>query len=126
MPNLSAAKDHSISLDEAKKMIKKFKDEKDKIVKDEHKGKHLLFDCESFDRTPFEKLLQNENCKGVRIYYGMKEDSQNVHAIIVGFDANGKDILPQPGVAMDGTDPIIIEQSEPCPPTCPPPSDLNT
>jgi hypothetical protein len=117
---------HSISLDEAKKMTKKFRDQKDSIVRDEYKGQHLIPHCESFDRTAFDKLLQREDCKGVRIYYGMKEGDQKIHAIIVGFDAEGKDILPSAGVAMDSTTAVIIEDSLPCPTYCPPPSGLNT
>lgn len=125
MTNSFLGKDHSISLDEAKKMTKKFRDDKDKIVRDEFKGKHLLPNCESFDKAAFEALLRREDCKGIRIYYGMR-DTPNVHAIIVGFDENGKDILPQPGVIMDSTDPMIVENGTSCPTYCPPPSDLNT
>ena len=116
---------HSISLDEAKKMRKKFKEEKDKIVKEEFKGKHIIPNCESFDRTEFDILLRREDCKGIRIYYGMKGDSNRVHAIIVGFDAEGRDILPVQGIVMDGIEPPIIENGLPCPDKCPPESDLN-
>ena len=125
MTNSFLGKDHSISLDEAKKMTKKFRDDKDKIVRDEFKRKHLVPDCESFDRAAFDALLRREDCKGIRIYYGMK-DSPHVHAIIVGFDENGKDILPQPGAVMDSTDPVIVEDGTTCPTVCPPASDLNT
>jgi hypothetical protein len=126
MANQFIGKDHSIGLDEAKKMTKKFRSDKDKIVKDEFKGKHLLPNCESFDRIAFDRLLQREDCKGVRIYYGMKGTDQHIHAIIVGFDAEGKDILPVKGIVMDGTDSYIIEDGAPCPNECPPPSDLNS
>ena len=125
MANQFLGKQHSISLDDAKKMTKKFRDDKDKIVKDEYKGKHLMPNCESFDRAAFDSLLQNENCKGVRIYYGMKQEDHKIHAIIVGFDEEGKDILPVEGIAMDGTGGVIIEDSTTCPPNCPPPSPLN-
>jgi hypothetical protein len=126
MTNQFLGKEHSIGLDEAKKMTRKFRNEKDKIVKDEYKGKHLLPNCESFDRAAFDALLRREDCKGIRIYYGMKETLQNVCAVIVGFDAEGKDLLPVAGTVTDGTDPVIIENSSPCPTYCPPPSDLNT
>jgi hypothetical protein len=118
-------KKHFIGLDDAKKMTKKFRDDKDKIMKDEYKGKHLLPNCESFDRTAFDALLQREDCKGVRIYYGMKHDDHKVHAIIVGFDGEGKDILPVEGVAMDGTNGYIIEDGQPCPEYCPTSPGLN-
>ena len=116
---------HSIGLDEAKKMTKKFREQKDNIMKEEHKGKHLIPFCESFDRAPFEQLLQREDCKGVRIYYGMKDTDQSVHAIIVGIDADGRDILPVEGNVMDGLEPIIIEDGKTCPDFCPTGSGLN-
>jgi hypothetical protein len=124
MANQFLGNKHFISLDDAKKMTKKFRDDKDKIVKDEYKGKHLLPNCESFDRAAFDALLQREDCKGVRIYYGMKQDDDRIHAIIVGFDEEGRDILPVEGVAMDNTGAVIIEEGLPCPTYCPPASGL--
>jgi hypothetical protein len=126
MSNQFLGNDHSIRLDDATKMTKRFREQKDAIMGEAHKGKHLIRHCESFDRAAFDRLLQNENCKGVRIYYGMKEGEHYVHAIIVGFDSEGKDLLPVGNIAMDGTDPIIIEGGKPCPDYCPPPSGLNT
>lgn len=117
MANQFLGNDHLISADEAKRMIEKFRKEKDNIVKSEYSGKHLIPNYESFDRAAFDTLLQREDCKGVRIYYGMKGEDQRVHAIIVGFDADGKDILPIEGVA-DSIDPPIIENGQPCPPYC--------
>ena len=119
MANKFLGNNHSIGLDEAKKMTKRFREQKDSIMRDEHKGKHLIPHCESFDREAFDKLLQNENCKGVRIYYGMRENDQQINAIIVGFDADGKDLLPVENKVMDGTDPIIVDQGLPCPTNCP-------
>ena len=95
-------------------------------MREEHKGKHLIPHCESFDRVAFDKLLQNENCKGVRIYYGMREGEHQIHAIIVGFDSAGRDLLPVENIATDGTDPIIIDQGTTCPNTCPDTSPLTT
>lgn len=117
MANQFLGNDHFISAAEAKKMTEKFTKEKDNIVKSEYTGKHLLPNYESFDRAAFDALLQREDCRGVRIYYGMKEEALNVHAIIVGFDADGKDILPVEGVS-DGIEPVIIEKGLPCPTYC--------
>jgi hypothetical protein len=80
---------------------------------------------------------------GVRIYYGM-DDTLGLHAIIVGVDAQNRDILPaattsttlssstlstatttEDGVTTDETG-IILDEGIRCPPTCPPPSDMNT
>jgi hypothetical protein len=115
---------HSITLEEAKRMTKKFRTEKDKMIKEEYKEKHLPI-CESFDRSAFDALLQREDCKGIRIYYGMNDDSHHIHAVIVAIDADGKDILPIPGVVMDGTEAVIIDRGMTCPDYCPDHSDLN-
>jgi hypothetical protein len=56
----------------------------------------------------------------------MKEADQQLHAIIVGYDSEGKDILPAEGQAMDSTKTVIIEDGTVCPNDCPPPSPLNT
>lgn len=94
------------------------------MVKDEYKGKHFPV-CESFDRSAFDALLQREDCKGVRIYYGMNDDSQ-IHAIIVAIDADGKDILPIKDIAADSTKPVILDRGLPCPDYCPDSSELNS
>jgi hypothetical protein len=118
MGNRFLGNDHFISLGEAKKMIEKFRKEKNNIVKTEYSGKDLILNCESFDRAAFDAILQREDCKGVRIYYGMKEEDLRIHAIIVGFDAEGKDILPSE-VVMDSPDARIVDKGLPCPTYCP-------
>jgi hypothetical protein len=56
----------------------------------------------------------------------MKDENEQVHAIIVGFDAAGKDILPQADKVGDTTDPIIVENGTTCPTDCPTASPLNS
>jgi hypothetical protein len=52
----------------------------------------------------------------VRIYYGMDE-TLSVHAILVGVDQNGNDILPIAATG-DEEEGIIVEEGRICPPHC--------
>jgi len=55
-------------------------------------------------------LLNQSGCKGLRIYHG--ESSTGVREIVmVGVDSNEDDIL-------DSTNPLVLDTSTPCPPTC--------
>lgn len=134
---------HRIPLDKAKKMTKFFRD---------HRGQNnipgqlgtIVPISETFDRAGFDALLAQPGCVGVRIYYGM-DDTLGLHAIIVGVDAQNRDILPtgttttsrtttsselgattttEGGTTEEETG-IILDDGLRCPPTCPPASDLN-
>lgn len=77
---------------------------------------------EKFDVEAINKLISPEDCKYLRIYYGMKEDME-VHAILVAANATDEDLLPSNEAAEN--DNVIVEDSLRCPPVCPPPSPLN-
>lgn len=83
--------------------------------------------CETFDATAIERLLATPGAVSLRIYYGLKE-AGTMHAILVAVDSNGNDLLPQQpsSFAQNQQDPVILEDSFRCPPTCPPDSPLNT
>lgn len=70
---------------------------------------------ETFELASINALLSQPGCTALRIYYGKKVDG-NIHAILVGVDANGEDI----------TGGVLLEEGYRCPPYCPPPSVLNT
>lgn len=132
---------HRIPLDKAKKMTKFFRD---------HRGQNnipgqlgtIVPISETFDRAGFDALLAQPGCVGVRIYYGM-DDTLGLHAIIVGVDAQNRDILPaattssttttlttatttESDLTSEEETGIILDDGFRCPPSCPPPSDLNT
>lgn len=137
-----------IPLDKAKKMTRFFRD---------HRGQNnipgqlgtIVPISETFDREGFDALLAQPGCVGVRIYYGM-DDTLGLHAIIVGVDAQNRDILPagtttttstttlsaatlesttttgeDTGESTSDETGIILDEGIRCPPTCPPPSELN-
>ena len=122
---------HFISLEEAKKMTHAYKAKRKDLLDPKYKDKEkkVLPTCESFERSAIEGLLKNPACKGIRIYYGLKNEDE-MHAILVGYDAESKDILPASEIerteGVEGADGEILENGTRCPSHCPPSSDLNS
>lgn len=119
---------HFISLQEAIDMTSLYRTEHENILKTDYQNQGILPLSEAFDRSAFDTVLAKEGCAGLRIYYGMSEDLK-IHAIIVGTDANGDDILPQENsmaISNENTDEEdIIEKGIRCPDICPSGSPLN-
>jgi hypothetical protein len=60
-------------------------------------------------------ILEQENCVGVRIYYGIDENGEK-NLVFVGADENENDLV-------DG---VILEYTTKCPPNCAIKNDLNS
>lgn len=89
--------DHQISLEEAIKLVKNFKNKVgEEVVKAHFIGKEAIL-----------KVLDQENCVGVRIYYA-ENDEGKPELVVVGVNENGKDLV-------EG---LILERTWPCPPYC--------
>jgi len=82
--------------------------------------------CETFERAAIDQILAQPGCVKIRIYAALNQNLE-FRSIIVGVDANDKDMLPSSTTALAGTvgDNTISEDGITCPPYCPPPSDLN-
>jgi hypothetical protein len=106
-----------IPLEQAIEMTSLYREENESILAEEYRGQNILARCETFAKSQFLDLLNQEACTAIRIYYGM-DSEKRVHAIIVGVDDNNADLLPS------GFE-LIIEESTRCPNDCPPTSDLN-
>jgi hypothetical protein len=115
---------HFISLATAAAMAKRYRSERENILKTEYQNQNVLPFCETFDKAPFETLLGKTECAGLRIYYGMDENLK-LHAIIVAVNEDDEDILP--AFELAGTeDEDIVDNGNRCPELCPPPSPLNS
>jgi hypothetical protein len=114
-----------ISLQDAINMTTQYRSNRENVLKTQYQNIGLLPLSEAFNRLAFDTVLAEDGCEGLRIYYGMGDDLK-VHAIIVGTDANGNDILPQRMLTAAGNDASIIENGTRCPDICPDPSPLNT
>ena len=117
---------NAITLKQAVDLTTRYRAAKNEMLKAEYVEKNILPACETFEREAIDKLLAHPGCARLRIYLGMNED-QDICTILVGVDAEGKDMLPaieSTGEAGDD-DPVIVEDGIRCPPICPPPSPLN-
>jgi hypothetical protein len=119
---------HRIPLDQAKAMVFRYADNMDDILKPELEQQNILPISETFRKEAILEYFSKDFVDQIRIYYGMSEDLQ-IHAILVGVDKDGNDILPNTSQAPghphppvgDGDDGEIFEDAVRCPSTCPPP-----
>lgn len=122
-----------IPLDQAAKMTRKYRENRENMLTPTYQGKNVLAICETFDREEFDKVLAQEGCVGLRIYLGMSEDLQ-VKSVICGVNAKNEDMIPDTTAASKSSSASttsgdensqIIDQARRCPDDCPPDSALN-
>lgn len=74
-----------------------------------------MVNSEMFNKESVSALLNQPGCVSLRIYYG-KQTDDTIHAILVGVDENGADMVQ--------TSNLILEEGVRCPPICPTTSSL--
>lgn len=117
---------HRIPVNEAENMIDRYQQDLPKILNPDLLVQNVLPYSETFNKEHILRYLSRPEVACFRIYYGMKPD-MTVHAIIVGVDKSGKDIVPTTGSGNPGDpdpDPdggLIFEDAQRCPSSCPPP-----
>jgi len=116
---------HLIPLSQAVAMTKKFRQYIDTVMLPQYGGKYLVPKSETFDKNSILDLLNQPGCSSLRIYYGMTDDL-NIHAVLIGVDADDKDMVEGVAAMTDNADAVILEEAIRCPDTCPPASPLNT
>lgn len=95
---------HSITLEEASKLTANYR-------KSAGSGARL---AGFFGKTTIEKLLEQEGCVGLRVYYA-QDDEGTPEMVLVGAKADEDDIIG-----------IIAERVVPCPPNCGTANPLNS
>ena len=113
---------HFISLNEAVDLTYRYRENREEILDSNYKNQNILPLQETFDRSPFDTVLSQPGCTGLRIYYGMNENYQ-VHAVIVGINENNEDLVSE---SSSETQNEIIEKGNRCPDICAEESPLNT
>lgn len=121
--SIPSANSHLISLTTAADLTTRYRSNRNSVLQTSLQSDDILPLSETFNRNDIELLLEQEDCAGLRIYYGMDTDLK-LHAVIVGVTEDNEDILPS-AVLNNATD-IIIEEGQRCPIFCPPSSALNS
>ncbi len=89
--------DHFISIEEAQKLVSNYQSKiKESDIKAYYVGKDSL-----------QKVLQQDGCVGVRIYFGEDEEGK-LQLVIVGVNSEEKDL----------DEGYVLERFWPCPPYC--------
>jgi hypothetical protein len=112
-----------ISLEKAIEMTSLYRQQMETILASQFKGLDILAKSEIFSRDQVEKLLSKPECGQLRVYYGMSQDLK-IHALLVGVDQNGNDILGSDKLSSASQE--VLEDALRCPPHCPPSSPLNS
>lgn len=95
--SFTGSEDHTISLAEASKLTKNYREKAGaEAIKAGFFGKETLL-----------RILDQDGCVGIRFYYG-EEDAGTPVMVLVGANSDGNDLI-------DGE---IAERSVPCPPHC--------
>ena len=128
---------HFISLETAIALTSQYREQREAMLSPDYQGKDVLPLSETFDRAAIDALLAQKDCTKLRVYLGMDEQ-QLVRLVIVGVDADDRDLLPdQANMAARGTASeevtageeeefgLVVEVGVRCPPECPPASPLN-
>ncbi len=89
--------DHSITLDEATNLTRNYR----------NKARKDAIRAGFFGKEILQKILDQKNCVGIRIYYGEANDGKS-QLVLVGSDAQEKDL----------TGGVLAEKMLPCPPYC--------
>ena len=96
--------DHEIGLTEARELIGRWK-----------RANPGKASAAAFTRVAFDRILAQDGCVGVRMYYALKPEG-TITLVLVGVDVFGHD--------LDGGE--LGEEAFPCPPFCPMDSALDS
>ena len=76
-----------------------------------------------FGKEKILEVLNQEECVGIRIYYGINEDDKR-EVIVVGAKSDQNNILPSDEDITDSNNGgVLLDNSTWCPPICPDPDD---
>jgi Na+-transporting NADH:ubiquinone oxidoreductase subunit NqrF len=113
---------HFITLRAAIALTSSYRAKSEALLDTPYQGNDTLAQAETFDRSAIDKLLQQSDCQGIRIYFGLGNDSK-VHSVLVGVNSRNEDILPED---MDTLSDQIVENGDRTPPMQIPASQLNS
>lgn len=94
--SLNSSTGSIISLQEAQEFIRNFRERYPTEIHALAVGSDLV-----------NSVLEQEGCEGIRIYNGYNLQEQRLNSVLVGFDADGEDIIG-----------IVVDDLRPCPADC--------
>lgn len=103
---------HFISLDTAKELIGRYRENFNDIATPQFK--ESLKYSETFDASAIRAILDQPGCVSFRAYYGMKEE-EGICLVFFGVDVNDNNIIN----STSGGEDVIVEYGRECPPKCP-------
>lgn len=103
---------HFISLETAKELIGRYRNNFDDIATPEYK--ESLKYSSTFDAAAIKAILDQPTCVSFRAYYGMNE-SNDICLVFFGVDANDNNIIN----STTGGEDVIVDFGKDCPPNCP-------
>ncbi|RYG06266.1 MAG: hypothetical protein EOO02_01200 [Chitinophagaceae bacterium] len=128
---------HFIDYAEARRLLDNYELKKHELINPsllrEQKEYGILPDCEAFNADGIKAILEQKDCVGIRIHYGLKDEDEKgnkvplIVAVLVGVAPDGKDLWGQtesaPKVSarsypLAAPDPggVILEDSQRSPP----------
>lgn len=103
----------------AEEMLALYRENKETILAPDYKKTDVLAYSETFNADDVRLMLSQPGCVGFRVRYGMDEQLW-IHAILVGVDADGNDIvIHNPGFGLKDDGGYVVELAFRCPPDCP-------
>lgn len=110
---MNGNEDHSITLEEAAKLTRRFQNTPFAII-GTITGPTI---AEAFGRDAIEAILDQSGCTGIRIYYGLDLlPSPSIKLVLVGVNSDGDDLY-------EGE---LVEKGDRCPGGCSSPNPLNS
>ena len=107
-----------IPVKKASEMIARYRENKETILASDYKNSDVLAFSETFNADDVKLLLSQPGCLGFRVRYGM-DDKLWIHAILVGVDSEGNDIvINNHGLGLKDDGEYVVENGNRCPPDC--------
>lgn len=122
---------HQISITQAAALIARFDDNVQGILQGDYSTQAPFSKSQTFDAIQINELLEQEGCIGLRIYFGMYDETSapttdlegKIVFVLCGVDEEGNDLNLATTASEAGQ--IILEDGIICPPICSSPSLIN-
>jgi hypothetical protein len=107
-------------LAKVKKMVNKYQNDfAAKVKKGGETKDYILPHAYAYKKADLERVLMQDNCEGIRVYFAEEKDKETITLVIVGTDKDGNNILPMENIILSEQEGVMIDTGQPCPSNCP-------